>query len=136
MVLGPQKFLLLVRRKDIRRISLDTEDHTDVVLPLTGIRHAVAIDFDPVDKFIYWTDNEQLQIRRARMNGTGAEVVASVEVQHPEGIAVDWVSRNLYWTDTGMDRIEISRLNGSSRRVLVSTGLDEPRAIALDPSNG
>ena len=125
-----------MRRTDIRRISLDTEDHTDVVLPLTGIRHAVTVDFDPVDKYIYWTDDERPDIKRARMDGTGVEVLASVEVQHPDGIAVDWVARNLYWTDPGMDRIEVSRLNGSSRRVLVSSRLDEPRAIVLDPSNG
>ena len=34
---------------DIRRISLDTPDLTDVVVPVSGLRHAVAIDFDPVD---------------------------------------------------------------------------------------
>lgn len=109
-----------------------------MVLPLTGIGHAIFIDFDPVDQFIYWTDtdDERSEIKRARMDGTGAEVVASVEVQLPEGVAVDWISRNLYWTDAGMDKIEVSRLNGSSRRVLISAGLDEPRAIAVDPNNG
>lgn len=29
-----------------------------MVLPLTGIKHAIAIDYDPVDGYLYWTDDE------------------------------------------------------------------------------
>ncbi|KAL9955609.1 hypothetical protein ACROYT_G036957 [Oculina patagonica] len=133
---GPVHFLLLARKEDLRRISLDTPDLTDVVVPVSGIKHAVAIDFDPVDKFVYWSDDEKLEIKRCRMNGQDVEVIVSSEVKHPDGIAVDWVARNLYWTDTGTDRIEVSRLNGSSRKVLISEHLDEPRAIVLDPTRG
>ena len=56
---------------DIRRISLDTPDLTDVVMPFSGLRHAMAIDFDPVDKFVYWSDDEKLEIKRSKMDGTG-----------------------------------------------------------------
>ena len=56
---------------DIRRISLDTPDLTDVVVPVSGLRHAIAIDFDPVDKFVYWSDDEKLEIKKSKMNGTG-----------------------------------------------------------------
>ena len=63
--------LLLARRTDIRRISLDTPDFTDVVLPLDGIKHAIAIDYDPVDGYVYWTDDEARVIRRALLNGSG-----------------------------------------------------------------
>ena len=40
-------------------------------MPVAGIKHAVAIDFDPVDKFVYWSDDENLEIKRCRMNGQG-----------------------------------------------------------------
>ena len=56
-------------KMDLRRISLDTPDLTDVVVPVSGIKHAVAIDFDPVDKFVYWSDDVNLEIKRCRMNG-------------------------------------------------------------------
>lgn len=58
VVLGAQELLLLVQRTDICRISLDSPDHTNMVLPLTGIKHAIAIDYDPVDGYLYWTDDE------------------------------------------------------------------------------
>ncbi|XP_054717262.1 low-density lipoprotein receptor-related protein 6-like [Uloborus diversus] len=132
----PQELLLLVRRTDLRRISLDTPDYTDVVLELEGIKHAIAADFNPVDNYIYWTDDEARAIRRAYMNGTGQEDLITSEVHHPDGIAVDAIAGNMYWTDTGTDRIEVARLNGSSRKILITENLDEPRAIVLDPPEG
>ena len=56
---------------DIRRISLDTPDYTDVVLPLEGISHAIAIDYDPVEEMVYWTDTEVMLINRAFLDGSG-----------------------------------------------------------------
>jgi len=63
--------LLLVRRTDIRLISLDTPDHTDLTLDIRNIRHAIALDYDPVDQMVYWTDDKLHAIRRSRLNGTG-----------------------------------------------------------------
>lgn len=130
------KLLLLARRVDIRRISLDTLDHTDVVLPLKGIKHAIAIDYDVAEERIYWTDDDARLIRRAYLNGTNQEDLISSEVQHPDGIAIDWIARNMFWTDTGTDRIEVARLNGTSRKILIDEGLDQPRTIVLHPDKG
>lgn len=55
--------LILARRTDLRRISLDTPDHTAVVVPVVDVKHAVAVDFDPVDSFMYWTDDEVSDLR-------------------------------------------------------------------------
>ena len=55
---GPERLIVLARRTDLRTISLDTPDHTDITLPLKGVRHAVAVDFDPIEDAIYWTDEE------------------------------------------------------------------------------
>ncbi|XP_043944066.1 low-density lipoprotein receptor-related protein 6 [Protopterus annectens] len=133
---GATELLLLARRTDLRRISLDTPDFTDVVLQLDDIRHAIAIDYDPVEGYIYWTDDEVRAIRRSFLDGSGSQYIVTSQVAHPDGIAVDWIARNLYWTDTGTDRIEVTRLNGTMRKILISEDLDEPRAIVLDPLNG
>lgn len=86
-----------------------------MVIPLTrlmapqvdDIRHAIAIDYDPVEGFVYWTDDEIKAIRRAHIDGSASAMLVATELKHPDGIAVDWVARNLYWTDTGTDRIEV-----------------------------
>ncbi|XP_051546501.1 low-density lipoprotein receptor-related protein 6-like isoform X1 [Myxocyprinus asiaticus] len=133
---GATQLLLLARRTDLRRISLDMPDFTDIVLQTDDIRHAIAIDFDPVEGHMYWTDDEVRAIRRSYLNGSEAQFVVTSQVNHPDGIALDWIARNLYWTDTGTDRIEVTRLNGTMRKILISEDLDEPRAIVLDPVAG
>ncbi|XP_061523276.1 low-density lipoprotein receptor-related protein 6 isoform X2 [Phycodurus eques] len=133
---GATRMLLLARRTDLRRISLDTPDFTDIILQVDDIRHAIAIDYDPVDGYIYWTDDDVRAIRRSLPDGADAQFVVTSQVNHPDGIAVDWIARNLYWTDTGTDRIEVTRLNGTMRKILISEDLDEPRAIVLDPVAG
>lgn len=133
---GATEMLLLARRTDLRRISLDMPDFTDIILQVDNIRHAIAIDYDPVEGYVYWTDDDVKAIRRSLLDGSDPQFVVTSQVDHPDGIAVDWIARNLYWTDTGTDRIEVTRLNGTMRKILISEDLDEPRAIVLDPVAG
>ena len=77
---GPEEMLLLARRSDLRRISLDTLDYTTVVLNIHGVRNAVAVDYDPVERMVYWTDDKVRAVRRARLDGTGMLLVIQVEL--------------------------------------------------------
>lgn len=61
---------------DIRRISFDTEDLSDVVIPLADVRSAVALDWDAQGDYVYWTDVSTDSISRAKWNGTGQEVIS------------------------------------------------------------
>lgn len=128
--------LFLVQRTQISRISLDSPDYTVNALSLGRVKYAIAIDYDPVDGFIYWSDEDVHAIRRARLDGSGQMDIVTTEIERPDGLAIDWLARNLYWTDTGTDRIEVCRLDGTSRKVIINENLDEPRAIALAPSLG
>ena len=160
---GYNEILLLSKRDDLRKISLDTPDFTDIVVvpdtsePQSDFSYdeyedqvtiidddgyamawdinAVAIDYDPVEEKAYWTDQVK-GIFKVFLNGSDVEGVITTNVDHPDGLAVDWLGRNLYWTDTGTDRIEVAKLDGSSRKVLISRFLDEPRDITLDPIHG
>ena len=51
----PEAYLIFTRRDNIRRISLET-NHKDTVIPVSGVREAIALDFDSNDNRIYWTD--------------------------------------------------------------------------------
>lgn len=133
---GPQEMILLVQMTEICLISLDSPDHTSFPLNLNGIKHAMGIDFDPINGYLYWTDDVARVIRRARLNGTGQEDVISSELERPDGVAVDWRAQNLYWTDTGTDRIQVLRINTTYTKVLINTDLVEPRAIAVSPDEG
>ena len=97
-----------------------------------NISRPVAVDFDPVEGKIYWTDVTLKLVARAFPNGSSVEVIAQYNVESPDGLAVDYVGRNLYWTDMGTSKIEVARLDGSSRRSLIIASIEHPRAIILD----
>ena len=42
-------------------------------MPVSDLESLVDVDFDPVDKFIYWS--EKAVIKRSTMDGTGMYVV-------------------------------------------------------------
>lgn len=133
---GPSQMLLLARQTDVRKISLDTPDLTDAVLTNEDHGTIVAIDYDPVDQMVYWTDVDLHVIKRSKITGEDVEVVLDEGIHTPEGLAIDWISRSFYWTDTGTDRIEVSDMRGAMRKVIVGEMLDEPRALAVDPYQG
>ena len=90
---GPKGFLIFARKEALHRISLDTPDRTDVVLPVSDLESLVDVDFDPVDKFIYWSD--KAVIKRSKMDGTGMYVVFCqiLEVVTPGSDAELFMSR-------------------------------------------
>ena len=97
-----------------------------------NIASPVAVDYDPVEEKIYWSDAGLKLLARAFLDGSSVEVIAHSNVVIPGGLAVDHVGRNIYWTDEGNNRIEVARLDGSSRRSLITSNIEKPRAILLD----
>lgn len=53
---SPETYLLFSSRGSIRRISLDTEDHTDVHVPVPGLNNVISLDYDSVGGKVYYTD--------------------------------------------------------------------------------
>ena len=141
---GYDQLLLLAKRFELIHISLDTPDLTETVIPFdlnldfipdSEEFSSVAIDYDPVEEFVFWSD--QLHgIFRSRLNGSDVQLIVNEDVSQPDGVVVDWIARNIFWVDAGNDRIEVAKMDGSSRKILISRDLDEPRDIALDPVNG
>ncbi|RMX48585.1 hypothetical protein pdam_00017141 [Pocillopora damicornis] len=101
-----------------------------------GNQRPIALDYDPVEDRVYWSDVAQGLIVSAFTNATSLKILFRCNILSPEGLVIDHVARNIYWTDTGTNRIEVARLDGSGRKELINTGLDEPRAIILDERNG
>ena len=98
----------------------------------TNISRPVAVDYDPVEGKIYWSDVALKLVARGLLNGSSVEVIAFNNVDTPDGLAIDYVGRNIYWTDGGTSKIEVARLDGSFRRSLVTSSIEKPRSIILD----
>lgn len=96
----------------------------------TNISSPRAVDYDPVEGKIYWTDPSLKLLARAYPNGSSVEVIVQTNVSISGGLAVDPVARNIYWTDEKNNRIEVAKLDGSSKRSLIRS--NKPSAILLD----
>lgn len=53
---SPETYLLFSNRISVRRISLDTSDHTDVHVPVPELHNVISLDYDSVDGKLYYTD--------------------------------------------------------------------------------
>ncbi|XP_062539561.1 low-density lipoprotein receptor-related protein 4 [Armigeres subalbatus] len=133
----PEEYLLIALRSGIGRISLDTQDMFDVVLPIEGVHGVVALDYHFDRMYIFYADVNVDAIRRVSINDfSSTKVIVSSGLSTPNGIAVDWLADNLYWTDAALKKIEVSRLDGSCRKAVLTGGLDDPRSIILYPKRG
>ena len=64
------EFLLYAARTYIKRITLG--DHRETTIPLgSGLRNAIALDFDYQQDCIYWADISLDTIKRSFLNGSG-----------------------------------------------------------------
>ncbi|XP_059895450.1 LOW QUALITY PROTEIN: low-density lipoprotein receptor-related protein 2a [Gadus macrocephalus] len=133
-------YLVFSNRYYLRNLSTDGGAYS---LILQGLSSAVALDYDRVERRLYWVDVSRRVIERMHFDGSGREAVVS-GVVHGEGLAVDWVGRKLYWLDSVLDCLQVSELDGRFVKRLAEHCVDDnntwcfenPRAIALHPRYG
>lgn len=134
----PEKLLIFARKKDVRIRHLDNnavKDH-DIVLPLDGVKSAIAIAWDAKTDSIFWTDIEKDTINKVHWNGSNQQIILHSNIVTPAGLAFDWLTNKLYWTDTDSAKIEVATDDGSLRSLLIWEHLDKPRDIVVDPIAG
>ena len=131
------KYLVFTTRKTIRRISLESDHHFYVNLPIEHqMENAFVVDMYSRNQTIFWSDTNENVIFRANILTGKVESVVRFGLLGSNGLSVDRVGQKLYWTDAGRKRIEVANLDGSFRKVLIHQDLDSPRAIAVDHKSG
>lgn len=132
-----EKYLIITTRKTIRRVSLDTNYHMDVNVPLNRkLNNALILDVHRERDTVYWSDTKDNVIYRANMLLGKVEPIITFGLFDINGLAIDNIGHKLYWTDAGRKRIEVADLDGNNRRVLINNELESPRAIAVNHPSG
>lgn len=67
---APTTFLLFSQKNAINRMVIDEQQSPDIILPIHSLRNVRAIDYDPLDKQLYWIDSRQNIIRKAQEDGS------------------------------------------------------------------
>ncbi|XP_048032997.1 pro-epidermal growth factor [Megalobrama amblycephala] len=128
---GPPSYLLFANVVDIRKINTNGKQSRKLLEEPRGT--IIAVDYDPVQKRVYFAEKGLKRIERASLDGGFREMLFSTGLDSPEGLAVDWVHRKLYWTDRGLSSISRSSLNGLDREIFIDKDIQKPRGIALHP---
>ncbi|KAJ7345670.1 hypothetical protein JRQ81_001620, partial [Phrynocephalus forsythii] len=134
-------YLIFSNRYYLRNLTTGGQSYS---LILQGLGNVVALDFDRVEKRLYWIDVSRRVIERMFFNGTNREIIINDGVPSGEGIAVDWVGRKLYWVDASKDCLYVAELDGRFRKKLLDRCVDAnntfcfqyPRAIVVHPKYG
>ncbi|XP_076455694.1 uncharacterized protein LOC143290240 isoform X2 [Babylonia areolata] len=118
---------------------MDVETRSNIVVPMTqALYHPVAVDYDPVEQTVYWTEvGLRKGIRGSALDGSGMHTVLSVDRDSTVGgLAVDPLSRLIFYTDAGRDIIAMLTMSTFAHKTIINTSLDKPRAIVLNTADG
>ncbi|KAJ8937574.1 hypothetical protein NQ318_023105 [Aromia moschata] len=140
---GIDEFIFFSVNWELQGVSMDGENDTGVLGPISRVSSAAAIDFVAEKDLIFWADSEHGTVTRIKRDGTErkfvfeqTEIIDTVAVDWLSCLAVDWISGNMYWCDSKRGTIEVSRLDGTKEHVLLSNEMGKPTALAVDPVRG
>jgi hypothetical protein len=83
---------------------------------------------------MYWADADGGDIRRANLDGSGQEILAT-GLANPHGIFVDFTGGKAYWVETTLGNVKRANLDGSSQETLAQNQ-SIPVGITLDVAGG
>ena len=134
-----RKLYITIRKAHgILRLNLDDlSDFSDFAFlqPSVGasaIADPMGLALDLSRGRMYWTERHQPEdkIRRANLDGSGAEDLITSAGHSLSGIALDIAAGKMYWTDEVAGAIKRADLDGGNEQTVV-TGLSAPEGIAI-----
>ncbi|XP_066271755.1 low-density lipoprotein receptor-related protein 5-like [Branchiostoma lanceolatum] len=132
-------FVLVADTLDRKILQVDTTSGLVATLLLGNVGEPGALDYDPLTDYVYWSDDQDNDIKRARLNGSGGieTIITWTGDNHADGLALDHAGGNIYWSSYDARTISVARMNGSSpRTLLTSPAIGRPYDLVLDPRNG
>ncbi|KFP12618.1 Low-density lipoprotein receptor-related protein 2, partial [Egretta garzetta] len=135
---GPEPMLLVAVQSELLSRGLRS-GHEEVLLPTDKDHVVFSLDYDLVDRKVFWMDLATESIRWQGFDvGKKGTLVKGVR---SDCIAVDWLGRNLYWTDGAAGQVLATRLGAVWRgipeyTVVMDGDLDRPHSLVLQPLAG
>nr|XP_013811847.1 PREDICTED: low-density lipoprotein receptor-related protein 4-like [Apteryx mantelli mantelli] len=135
---GPEPTLLVAVQSEVLSYGLRS-GREKVLLATDKERVIFSLDYDPVERKVFWVDLGTESIRWQGLDsGKKGTLVKGVR---SDCIAVDWVGRNLYWTDGVAGQVLATHLGAAWRgvpeyTVVLDGDLDRPHSLVLQPLAG
>lgn len=118
----------------IKRADLDGSNEETLIESTSHTYYGIALDV--ASNMMYWVENSSDKIWRAAMDGSSAEVVATVSsAGMPRDIALDIANGTMYWTNDGsINKIQKAPMAGGTIESVVSDPGTGPLHLSLDTS--
>ncbi|NWU53180.1 LRP2 protein, partial [Dromas ardeola] len=135
---GPEPMLLVAVQSEVLSYGLRS-GREEVLLAADKDRVVFSLDYDLVERKVFWMDLATESIRWQGLNSTKKGTL--VKGVRSDCIAVDWLGRNLYWTDGAAGQVLATRLGAAWRgipeyTVVMDGDLDQPHSLVLQPLAG
>ncbi|NWY67288.1 LRP8 protein, partial [Erithacus rubecula] len=135
---GPEPKLLVAVQSKVLSYGLQS-GHEDVVLATDKDHVVFSLDYDLVERKVFWMDLATESIRWQDLNSEKKGIL--VKGVRSDCIAVDWLGRNLYWTDGVAGQVLATRLGSAWQgipeyAVVMDGDLDQPHSLVLQPLAG
>ncbi|XP_072942283.1 low-density lipoprotein receptor-related protein 6 [Epargyreus clarus] len=133
----PEEYLLFAQKNSIGRILVANNECYDSIIPLTGLKSVRTIEYDPINKHLYWMDDESHSIRRVGITYSTTSVATDSAtvvsgLSRPFHMVLDVLGRALYWTCLDTDSINATSIeNNSSVGVILRGEKMMPRYLAF-----
>uniref|UniRef100_A0A194ANN6 SRCR domain-containing protein n=1 Tax=Pinctada fucata TaxID=50426 RepID=A0A194ANN6_PINFU len=115
---------------------MDVETGSYSAIPQLQLRNPIAVDYDPIQHKMYYTDVGLHVIKSTNLDGTAETFIKNLTISSiPDGMNLDVTNRLIFYSDAGSDIIAKMSMDGSNEQTIVNSNLDQPRAIALDETN-
>ncbi|KAL3837617.1 hypothetical protein ACJMK2_022963 [Sinanodonta woodiana] len=119
----------------VHRINMDNYSYARI--PIQNGNLLYAIEYDPINAAMLWTDLNYRQINSGYIYGDNQKTLRDFRYYAVlKGIAVDFISRLLFYTDSGGNIISVISLDKNITKTVISDALNTPQAIMTDPTKG
>ncbi len=130
-----------IRAIDYDQLAVSNKSSLNIMPPLSrnDIDNLTSIDYDPVDKMLYFLDGTNGYIARIHLNGSGYEKIIYSGLTNSVSLAIDWISRNLYFStfDSTKARVHMSKLDGLYRTTIIHDPfIKSPISLVVYPTLG
>lgn len=116
----------------IKRAPIDGTGTIETLISTVGTVGGLAVDAS--GGYIYYADNTESQIWRARLDGSSAQMLYDVGiVSTPRGIALDPSNSHIYWLNN--QQLRRGNFTGGSFETLRESMNYLPFEISIDPTN-
>ncbi|XP_041973077.1 low-density lipoprotein receptor-related protein 6 [Aricia agestis] len=131
----PEEFLLYATKNTVGRVMVANGECNDATVPVTGLKNIRTIEYDPINKHLYWMDEDSHSIKRVSITysstSTSDSTVVVSELTRPYHMVLDVIGRTLYWTCWDSDSINATSIDGNSTGVIMQGDNMIPRLLAF-----